>query len=237
MNKVSLVLKNTLNKAGITVPIRINGALKTGCDVGITTATVPSEIGQKIAFTENYGTYNSDSPSKYFKSDEGFSIVSDGTGSEMQAAIGLVGATGSSNYTAYDYTFSFEVQNNIEVVKGQSKTISVTPAITRNENTTPATTKTLTYNASNHKLYDGDVLDPSCSGSNDASVVLSAAIYNGDVLVSDITDKISAGSGSVIKITIPSMEYEDSYIIKFHASFLNRVHEATIDFVVVDSES
>ena len=33
------------------------------------------------------------------------------------------------------------------------------------------------------------------------------------------------------------MEYEDIYIIKFHASFLGRVYEATINFAVVDSES
>lgn len=214
--------------------IAITGALTTGCRVGVyldDTSRIPTAIGNKNSFTTNYGSLNSSAPSNFFTSDQALAIVPEGSGSAIQAALALAGANGNTSYTAYDYHFGFTSTNNVIVRKGTAKTVSTALTLTRTEPN--SSTTSLYLDLTDHKLYDSntDELDVSCA--NGATVSVSAGVYNGDVLASDISNTITESSGSLY-VTIPAMQNPDNYVVKIYLSFLGQTHETSIDFAVMD---
>jgi hypothetical protein len=117
--------------------ITIDGPLTSGAKIGVTTATSnePTEIG--ATYTIATGYTNSGSPSQYFTSDRGFSIVA---GSGGVVNIAKSGSSGTQ-YLATDYNFEFAA-NSALAVPNKTKAMTITPTITRTEpeGSDPATT-------------------------------------------------------------------------------------------------
>ncbi len=115
--------------------ITIDGPFTAGARIGVTTHTnnEPDDIGDVYTFANGY--VNSGSPSQYFTSDRGFSIVG---GSGGAVSIAKSGSSGGQ-YLATDYNFEFAASNSL-VVPNQTKAMTITPTVTRTEPSGPAAT-------------------------------------------------------------------------------------------------
>ena len=72
---------------------------------------------------------DADTPSNYFVSDSGFAIIRN---SSSEASVALSGASGTSTYSADDYTFSFTV-SPLNARINEAKTVTITPTVKRRE--------------------------------------------------------------------------------------------------------
>lgn len=221
--------------------LSILGQLTSGCQLGITTDEdkEPQLLGETYSFTSGYGLYNSDSPSKYFKSDRGFAIVADDSGSEIQAAIAMTGAQGNTSYTAYDYLFTFspyqqayltlpnEERNNI---KFEFEVYRLEPPDPLNPSASRSQTR-LYPDGDQGKLYEdsySQYIDPSSEAG--ARMQVSAALYNGDIKVMDLGIERWYRE---LELRIPGLPNDDVYTIKIYITYLGLSHGTELTYKVV----
>ncbi len=222
--------------------LTVKGQLTNGCLLGITTdaAKEPIALGDTYSFTEGYDQFNTDSPSNYFKSDRGFAIIADDSGSEIQAAIAMTGAQGNTSYTAYDYLFTFSENNQqtyIALPDTARSDIEIDYLVYRQEPPDPdypadPPSKTRLYTGRDDgKLYSnnpGQYIDPSSEAG--ATLELSAALYNGDIKLMDLEcypyyDKVT--------IIVPGLPNDDVYTIRLTISYLGLSHVTERTYKVV----
>lgn len=193
--------------------IQFAGALKSGAKIGVTTDSnrQPADIGQMFTFASGY-TY-SDSPSKYFVSDQGYSIVKDGT-------FVKVAKSGSSGgfYNADAYVFKFTICSSM-AAPNETKAVTITPAVIRKE--ADGTEKELTYSSADRELYlNGEKINPG------KTVDWSIIIMSGNT---------PAASFTTNSFTFPALP-PYPYKILVIANYMGIPHDAEFDFNVVNPE-
>lgn len=207
---------NVVLTAGKT--ITIDGPLTAGAKIGVRTVLgdEPTEIGYTHQIATGY--VNSGSPSQFFTSDRGFSIVA---GSGGAVSIAKSGSSGGQ-YLATDYNFTFAASSN-GAIPDQTKAITITPTITRTEpGSTPATdlwlgTDNKLYLANNHSIS---------AGSDTAVVTWSIKVMNGGTQVgSTITTN---------SFTFPALP-QGNYKLNVVATYLGHPHSAEFDIAVNNS--
>ena len=221
--------------------LTVKGQLTSGCLLGITTDddNEPQLLGDIYSFTSGYGQYNTDSPSNYFKSDRGFSIVADDSDTEIQAAIAKIGAEGNASYTAYDYLFTFspyqqayltlpnEERNNI---KFEFEVYRLEPPDPLNPSASRSQTR-LYPDGDQGKLYEdiySQYIDPSSEAG--ARMQVSAALYNGDIKVMDLGIERWYRE---LELRIPGLPNDDVYTIKIYITYLGLSHGTELTYKVV----
>lgn len=221
--------------------LTVKGQLTSGCLLGITTDDdrEPQLLGDIYSFTSGYGQYNTDSPSNYFKSDRGFSIVADDSGSEIQAAIAKIGAEGNASYTAYDYLFTFEAdqQTYLALPDTARNNISLSFEVYRLDPpdplnpSDPRTQRRLYPDGDQGRLYEDSYtqyMDPSSEAG--ALMEVSAALYNGDIKIEDL--EIERWYNS-LDLRIPGLPNDDVYTIRIYITYLGLSHGTELTYKVV----
>lgn len=222
-----------------TSNINITGLLTEGCKVGVfyeDTTRLPTSIGSSNVFTTNYGSYNTETPSHFFTSDQGKSIVPSGSGSSMQAAIGLAGASGTTAYSADDFKFTFAIADEAGntgtdfyagFFPGVAKNFVIIPTVKRKESNNSLTL--LSYNATDKKLREGSNIQ-----ANGATVSWTVSLYNGGTLVKTYTASelthLTVGTDGAIKIPV-SHSLEGNYTLKATATYLGIEHSAEFNLL------
>ncbi|WP_022931219.1 SUMF1/EgtB/PvdO family nonheme iron enzyme [Treponema bryantii] len=195
-------------KANVILPagnkIIVDGPLSSGAKIGVTTDTSnePTQIGHTYDFATGY--VNSGSPSQYFSSDRGFSIVAGAGGAVNIAKSGSSGG----QYLATDYEFTFAASCGW-VEPTQTKTITITPTITRKEpaGSDPATT-------------------PIAYSSIASDVSWSVKVMNGGTQVAAFS------SNSFTFPAVPAGNYK----LLVTATYLGQPHGAEFNIIVTDPE-
>lgn len=204
---------NVVLAAGKT--FTIIGALTTGCNIGIhideydiTNGPQPlASIGGSYLFANNYS--NTGSPSLYFTSDQGYSIIKDGSSVSLTNS----GSSGGQQL-ATDYNIQFSAQTNAftGITTGSAKVVTLTPDITGTTN--------YSVSSEGQLIVDG------------TAVSLTAAIYNGGTPAADLTVIVENAGANKLKITIPAITYPSDYVLKITALYLGITHETNFSFTV-----
>ena len=221
-----------LAASGSTIPLTVTGKLTEGCEIGITINPddLPSEIGMAHAFTftSGYGANNSDAPHSFFRSDiSGYAIVKNGT----EAGFALAGATGSANYNANDFNFTFAISDEqgntgTDFYAGfypdKTKSFIIKPAVTRTEPDGNLTA--LSYSATDKKLRDEDGI---IQGGGSA-VTWSVKLYNGSALAKTYssTEIANSADGKGIKVAV-KQALAGTYTLKISAKYLGIEHDVS----------
>ena len=211
------------DRCDIQVPsgknITVAGALTFGARIGVKldSGRTPTAIGDQYSFTSGYS--NTDSPSNYFISDDGFAIIRVSGG---EAMVALSGSSGTFPYSIDDFNFSYAISTNAGVTN-VAQTVTITPTITRSE--MGGGTTTLTYNDTDHKLYAGAV------PASDQTVTITAGLYDG-VVKTDTLTVTPNGSGDWV-INIPG-KLTGNYIIKLNVMFYSENCGATFVYNVAN---
>lgn len=195
------------------VKLKITGALTTGCNIGIhideydITHEPLASIGGSYLFANNYS--NTDSPSLYFTSDQGYSIIKDGSSVSLTNS----GSSGGQQL-ATDYNIQFSAQTNAftGITTGSAKVVTLTPDITGTTN--------YSVSSEGQLIVDG------------IAVSLTAAIYNGGTPAADLTVTVENAGDNKLKITIPAITYPNDYVLKITALYLGITHETNFSFTV-----
>lgn len=216
---------NIILGAGSTTPaipdvqITIDGPLTTGAKLGVTSAKDPADVGDAYTFASGY--VNSDSPSQFFTSDKGFSIIG---GSGGTVSIAKTGSSGGA-YTALDYTVNM-TSSSIHVGLNTAKTVNIAVSGTRKES--GGTPTDLYYNNADNKFYTDPAFTTKAAGDN--AVTFTAAVYNGGQKISDGDCTVAAGSeAGKIKVTIPVISFEDTYTLKVTANFMGVTKDLNVE--------
>ncbi len=185
--------------------IIIDGLLTSGAKIGVTTDSTDEPIAIGATHQIATGYTNSGSPSQYFTSDRGFSIVA---GSGGVVNIAKSGSSGSQ-YLATDYNFEFAASCGY-VETNQTKSITITPTITRTEpeGSDPATTPISYYSIA-------------------SDVSWSVKIKNGGTQIGDTFTTNS--------FTFPAVP-EGNYTVVVRATYLGQPHDAEFNILVADPE-
>ncbi len=221
--------------------LTVKGQLTSGCLLGITTDDdkEPQLMGDIYSFTSGYGQHNTDSPSNYFKSDRGFSIVADDSDTEIQAALAKIGAGGNASYTAYDYLFTFEAdqQTYLALPDTARNNISLSFEVYRLDPpdplnpSDPRTQRRLYPDGDQGRLYEDSYtqyMDPSSEAG--ALMEVSAALYNGDIKIEDL--EIERWYNS-LDLRIPGLPNDDVYTIRIYITYLGLSHGTELTYKVV----
>ena len=201
--------------------ITIDGPLTSGAKIGVRTvlADEPTAVGDAYTFASGY--VNSGSPSQYFTSDKGYSIVG---GSGGFVSIAKTGSSGGA-YTALDYTVNM-TSPSIHVGLNTAKTVNIAVSGTRKES--GGTPKDLYYNNADNKFYTDPAFTTKAAGDN--AVTFTAAVYNGGQKISDGDCTVAAGSeAGKIKVTIPAISFEDTYTLKVTANFMGVTKDLNVE--------
>lgn len=219
-NGSSAVLANIILEAGTTTPaipdvqITIDGPLTSGARIGVTTPSEPTTIGDTKQFASGY--VNSGSPSQFFTSDRGFSIVG---GSGGAVSIAKSGSSGGY-YLATDYEFAFALSQDTGstfAFPNQSKQITIALTVERKE--PGGGTTTLSYGNLTRYLYAaGTPLN------NYSQVDWSIKIMNGGTEAASI-------NGNSKTFTLPALP-EGNYKVKVVATYLGQQHYAELDLPI-----
>ena len=187
--------------------IIIDGTLTSGARMGITTHSddEPADIGTTYTFANGYA--NSGSPSQFFTSDRGFSIVAGAVGAVNIAKSGSSGGMGN----AFDYamTFAFENEGGATITRfnpGEVTPLYIRPTITSNG--TP-----VTY---------ASIKD---------SISWTIKLYNGGTFVQNLS--VAENGTERIKVNLPS-SLVGSYIVEVSANLLSLSHPGSCSLQCVD---
>ena len=214
----NVLLQHNDHTDPITPKIVITGALTAGCNIGIhideydiTNGPQPlASIGGSYLFANNYS--NTDSPSLYFTSDQGYSIIKDGSGVSLTNS----GSSGGQQLaTDYNIQFSAETNAFTGITTGSAKVVTLTPIATVNSNPVSCT-----ISSEGQLIVDG------------TAVSLTAAIYNGGTPAADLTVTVENAGDNKLKITIPAITYPNDYVLKITALYLGITHETNFSFTV-----
>ena len=196
---------NVVLTAGKT--ITIDGPLTAGAKIGVRTATTnePDDIGETYTFANGY--VNSGSPSQYFTSDRGFSIVAGTGGAVSIAKSGSSGGMGN----AFDYamTFAFEKEGGAALTRfasGEVTPIYIRPTITR---------------AGTSVAY-ADIKN---------SISWTIKLYNGGTYLGTLP--IAENGTERIKVNLPS-SLVGSYIVEVSANLISLSHPGSCTLNCVD---
>ena len=204
--------------------ITIDGPLTSGAKIGVTTYSddEPTAIGDTYTFANGFA--NSGSPSQFFTSDKGYSIVG---GSDGSVSIAKSGSSGGM-YTALDYNFTIALSDanadgTYSIYPEYAKTFTLTPNFTRSESSGSPTQ--LYYNSVNKKLYLDSAYTTLASGDN--TVSWEAALYIGGTKVDEC---VVTSNSSGLFVEVPALEFIDVYTLKISETFLGLTKE--INFVL-----
>lgn len=207
--------------------ITIDGPLTSGAKIGVTTYSddEPTAIGDTYTFANGFA--NSGSPSQFFTSDKGYSIVGGSDGSVSIAKSGSSGGT----YTALDYTVNM-TSPSIHVGLNTAKTVTIAVSGTRKES--GGTPTDLYYNNADNKFYTDPAFTTKAAGDN--TVSFAASLYDGATKVNDCTVTASSVEGSLL-VAVPAIDYVGTYTLKITANFLGVIKEETAKYEVIDISS
>lgn len=203
--------------------IQIIGQLTSGCKIGVSPhdTQLLTDIGSAHTFATGYT--NSDAPSKYFLSDQGYNIEKDSSNNLKMINAGSSGP----DYNASDYIFNFAADIT-SVTQNTSQVIAITPGVTRKEGNT---TRALTYNSSNKELSSADP-NVTLTELQGVKVTWSFELYNSGHFVQSLTPITSGNPDHGQKVQFPAISLPGTYSLKVIATYLGIPHDLDIPITV-----
>lgn len=242
----SSALNNVYLPSGKT--INVTGSLSKGSDyseIWFTTEDLPAHPGEagKITITEGYDykeewSNNKDlTPRTFFKSDSGIPVVfsflppeSGWTNPDDATDEVYIGYNGGNLYTAQDYNISMS-GTSFSLVPNISKTVSVNFSATRKE--ADGTLKELYYKKLDRKFYtnyEAGTYSELAAGNN-LVTWKKASLYTDNYKMADNIDvTISSGASQTLTVTIPPLDFEGLYTLKFAAQYLGTTYDYDLVF-------
>lgn len=244
---------STSPKNNVYIPsgktINVTGALSKGTneksEIWFTTEDTIAHPGEasKITITEGYDykeewSNNKDlTPRTFFKSDSGIPVVfsflppeSGWTNPDDATDEVYIGYNGGNLYTAQDYNISMS-GTSFSLVPNISKTVSVNFSATRKE--ADGTLKELYYKKLDRKFYtnyEAGTYSELAAGNN-LVTWKKASLYTDNYKMADNIDvTISSGASQTLTVTIPPLDFEGLYTLKFAAEYLGTTYDYDLVF-------
>ncbi len=244
---------STSPKNNVYIPsgktINVTGALSKGTneksEIWFTTEDTIAHPGEasKITITEGYD-YKEEwsnnpelSPETVFKADSGNPVIfsyynPSGWGQNPDAATDevYIAYDGGNLFTAQDYNISMS-GSSFSLVPNISKTVSVNFSATRKE--ADGTLKELYYKKLDRKFYtnyEAGTYSELAAGNNPVTWK-KASLYTDNYKMADNIDvTISSGASQTLTVTIPPLDFEGLYTLKFAAEYLGTTYDYDLVF-------